>query len=241
MGVHAGPVYRIADINANRSVAGGGINIAQRVMDCGDAGHILVSEAVASTLSQLSGWADTLHDLGEAEVKHGARVHIFNLWTADAGNSELPKKIRSAQESQGRRITTQSLPAWLRYTILAIVLGLAGATYPVYEKYFRSPKSVLAFQGHDSIVIADFENLTGDQVFDRSLQTALTVGIQQSQYVNVLPTARVQEALRRMRKESGAKLDEALASELAVREGAKAVLVCSIAQVGERTPYPRDS
>ena len=123
-------------------------------------------------------------------------------------------------------------PVWLAALLLVVVFGLAGATYWVFEHYFRSPKAALAFEKRDWIVIADFENLTRDPVFDRSLQTALAVGIQQSQYVNVLPPNRVQEALRRMRKESGAKLDEATASELATREGAKAVLACSIAEVG---------
>jgi serine/threonine protein kinase/tetratricopeptide (TPR) repeat protein len=123
-------------------------------------------------------------------------------------------------------------PVWLAGVILAIVFGLAGASYWVFENYFLSPKTALAFQNRDWIVIADFENLTGDPVFERSLQTALTVGIQQSQYVNVLPPARIQEALGRMRRESGTKLDEALASELAVREGVKAVLTCSIAEIG---------
>ena len=123
-------------------------------------------------------------------------------------------------------------PVWLAALLLVAVFGLAGATYWVFEHYFRSPKTALAFEKRDWIVIADFENLTRDPVFDRSLQTALAVGIQQSQYVNVLPPSRVQEALRRMRKESGAKLDEAVASELAQREGAKAVLACSIAEVG---------
>ena len=124
-------------------------------------------------------------------------------------------------------------PLWLAGLILAIIFGLAGTSYWVFENYFRSPRAALAFQKRDWIVIADFENLTGDPVFDRSLQTALTVGIQQSQYVNVFPPTRIQEALARMRKESGAKLDEALASELAVREGIKAVLVCSIAKIGD--------
>ena len=71
MGIHTGPVYRVEDINAARNVAGGGINIAQRVMDCGDAGHILISNTVADVLDQLSKWKPALHDLGEAEVKHG--------------------------------------------------------------------------------------------------------------------------------------------------------------------------
>ena len=93
MAIHTGPVYRVADINANRNVAGGGINIAQRVMDCGDAGHILGSGTVAEVLSQVSTWNTTLHDLGEVEVKHGLRIHVYNLYTDDVGNKEVPKKI----------------------------------------------------------------------------------------------------------------------------------------------------
>ena len=93
MGIHTGPVYRVEDINANHNVAGGGINIAQRVMDCGGAGHILVSRNVADVLSQLSTWGSLLHDLGEAEVKHGVKVHIFNLVGEDFGNARLPNKL----------------------------------------------------------------------------------------------------------------------------------------------------
>ena len=77
----------------HRNVAGGGINIAQRVMDCGDAGHILISKAVADVLDQVSTWKTALHDLGEAEVKHGVRVHLYNLYTDEAGNRELPQKL----------------------------------------------------------------------------------------------------------------------------------------------------
>jgi serine/threonine protein kinase/tetratricopeptide (TPR) repeat protein len=130
------------------------------------------------------------------------------------------------------KFVRMSRPLRLAGVILATILGLAGTSYWVFENYFRSPKAALAFQKRDWIVIADFENLTGDKVFDRSLQTALNVGIQQSQYVNVLPPKRVQDALGRMRKEPGTKLDESLASELAVREGAKGVLVCGIAEIG---------
>jgi serine/threonine protein kinase/Tol biopolymer transport system component len=99
MGIHTGPVYRVTDINANRNVAGGGINIAQRVMDCGDAGHILISNSVAEVLSQVSTWKNALQDLGEAEVKHGVRVHIYNLCTDDAGNPKLPQKLRAAPKT----------------------------------------------------------------------------------------------------------------------------------------------
>src|SRR5580700_10942954 len=96
MGIHTGPVYRVEDINAARNVTGGGINIAQRVMDCGDAGHILVSKSVADVLDQVSTWQTALHDLGEAEVKHGVRVHLYNLYAGDAGNPELPQKFLTA-------------------------------------------------------------------------------------------------------------------------------------------------
>ena len=96
MGIHSGLVYRMADINTNMNVAGGGINIAQRVMDCGDAGHILVSKRVADDLGQLARWSPLFHDLGEAEVKHGVRVHLFNLASDEVGNPEVPAKLRPA-------------------------------------------------------------------------------------------------------------------------------------------------
>ena len=94
MGVHSGPVYRDLDINDNMDVIGGGINYANRVMDVGDAGHILISKAVADVLKQLSSnWAESLHDLGVVKVKHDEPVHIYNLYTNEFGNKELPKKI----------------------------------------------------------------------------------------------------------------------------------------------------
>jgi len=97
MGVNTGPVYRIADINTNLNVAGGGINMAQRVMDCGDSGHILLSKRVADDLGELSDWAGHLTDLGECEVKHGVKVHLVNLFTGEVGNPELPAKVAKAK------------------------------------------------------------------------------------------------------------------------------------------------
>jgi serine/threonine protein kinase len=93
MGIHTGPVYRIADINANRNVSGGGINVAQRVMDVGDAGHILLSRAVAEVLMELSAWSGRLHDLGETAVKHGLVLYLFNLYTDQAGNPAIPERF----------------------------------------------------------------------------------------------------------------------------------------------------
>src|SRR6202035_489082 len=93
MGIHSGPVNAIVDLNEQANIAGAGINIAQRVMDCGDAGHILISKHVAEDLEQYEHWQPRLHDLGECEVKHGVRVHVVNLYTDELGNPELPEKF----------------------------------------------------------------------------------------------------------------------------------------------------
>lgn len=100
IGLHTGPVYRIQDINTHANVSGGGINLAQRVMDCGDAGHILLSREMAGLLSQVGSWP--IHDLGECEVKHGARLHLFSLHTAELGNPKLPERLQSVSLPQSR-------------------------------------------------------------------------------------------------------------------------------------------
>jgi adenylate cyclase len=104
MGIHSGPVSGTTDVNDRSNVAGAGINLAQRVMDCGDAGHILLSKRVADDLEQYRQWRSHLHDLGECDVKHDVRVHVFNFYTDDAGNSDLPKKVIGAAV-QSRRVT----------------------------------------------------------------------------------------------------------------------------------------
>src|SRR5262245_62735148 len=96
MGVHSGPVSAVTDLNDRTNAAGVGINIAQRVMDCGDNGQIRLSKRVAEDLQQYSRWRPHLYDLGEVEVKHGERVHVFNFYTDDAGNSDLPKNVIGA-------------------------------------------------------------------------------------------------------------------------------------------------
>jgi serine/threonine protein kinase/TolB-like protein len=154
MGIHTGPVYRVEDINAARNVAGGGINIAQRVMDCGDAGHILISKTVADVLDEVSTWKTALHDLGEAEVKHGLRVHLYNLYTDEVGNRELPQKLRAAQttavtagaKSQRTKLSLGLVAAM----IVALVVGGAW--------YLRSSKATQI----DSIAVLPFTNGGGD-------------------------------------------------------------------------------
>src|SRR5919108_4154789 len=92
MGVHSGPVSAVTDVNDRINAAGVGINLAQRLMDCGDAGHILLSKRVAEDLEQFKHWRPHLYHLGECEVKHGEKIEIVNLFTAELGNSERPKK-----------------------------------------------------------------------------------------------------------------------------------------------------
>src|SRR5438094_6681614 len=94
MGIHSGPVNEVTDLNEQANIAGAGINIAQRVMDCGDAGHILLSKRVADDLEHYSQWRSLLHELGECEVKHGSRISLLNLYGDEAGNPELPEKFR---------------------------------------------------------------------------------------------------------------------------------------------------
>ena len=102
MGIHSGPVNEIADLNEQANVAGAGINIAQRVMDCADAGHILLSRHVAEDLEHYSRWRPLLHELGECEVKHGAKISIINLYTEELGNPEPPQKFKGANQTETR-------------------------------------------------------------------------------------------------------------------------------------------
>src|SRR5437660_3394642 len=97
MGIHSGPVKEVTDLNEQANIAGAGINIAQRVMDCGDAGHILLSKRVADDLENYAQWRPLLHDLGACEVKHGISLALFNLYSDEIGNPEQPKKFRTTE------------------------------------------------------------------------------------------------------------------------------------------------
>src|SRR5437667_3503392 len=122
MGIHSGPVNAITDLNEQANIDGDGINIAQRVMDCGDAGHILLSKHVAEDLEHYPRWQPYLHDLGEYEVKHGVRVSIVNLYTDDAGNAAVPTRLTS----QKRSSATGKWSAGFRTLLVAaaILIGL---------------------------------------------------------------------------------------------------------------------
>src|SRR5207253_3581296 len=114
MGIHSGPVNEVTDLNEQANIAGAGINIAQRVMDCGDAGHILLSKRVADDLEQYPQWRSHLHDLGECEMKHGLRVGVVNLYGDEIGNSQIPKKLQILKQHRART----------RWTAIALVLFL---------------------------------------------------------------------------------------------------------------------
>src|SRR5207248_9258905 len=99
MGIHSGPVSGIMDVNDRSNIAGAGINVAQRVLDCGDAGHILLSKRVAEDLEQYRQWRPQLHEIGECEVKHGARVSLGNLYSDEVGNPAIPEKLEEERET----------------------------------------------------------------------------------------------------------------------------------------------
>jgi len=134
MGVHSGPVNRITDVNDKTNIAGSGINVAQRVLDCGDAGHILLSSHVAEDLAEYRHWQPYLHDLGECEVKHGLRLHLFNLYKEGWGNAQLPEKLkrrRWKQESSSvRPLTPLRWPKFVLATaLIASVVALATSVW----------------------------------------------------------------------------------------------------------------
>jgi len=125
IGIHAGPVHRVEDINAAKNVAGAGINLAQRVMDCGDAGHILVSKSVAEVLGEMRIWRPMLHDVGIVSVKHGVRIHIYNLYTDDAGNREVPKKLLAVSQIMRLSRVRPEFSRKLWICIIGIVFAIA--------------------------------------------------------------------------------------------------------------------
>jgi eukaryotic-like serine/threonine-protein kinase len=229
IGVHAGPVYCIADINANRNVAGGGINIAQRVMDCGDAGHILLSKETADVLAQLSSWTKYLRDLGDAEVKHGVHVHLFNLCTEEAGNAEIPQKLSTAAAvaMQARASSAK------RKLSLRLVAACVAVTIVVAGFFLRTPK-VNALTEKDTIVLADFDNATKDPVFDDTLKQALAVEIEQSPFLNTLSEQKVRDTLLLMRKPADQPLTQDVARQVCMRTDSKVLLTGSISALGSQ-------
>ncbi|MBA2623238.1 MAG: hypothetical protein H0U88_06405, partial [Chthoniobacterales bacterium] len=169
MGIHSGPVNEVLDVSERANVTGAGINIAQRVMDCGDAGHILLSKHVAEDLEEYPEWRASLHELGECEVKHGLRLSIVNLYTDELGNSALPAKFKnavklaaplSARKGAGRKLLVMAA--------LALMLGAAAiGTLKFRGKHFASAPAVsgsgAAPVADKSIAVLPFANLSANQ------------------------------------------------------------------------------
>src|SRR5437763_6862082 len=153
MGIHSGPVNEVVDVNQRANIAGAGINMAQRVMDCGDAGHILLSRHVAEDLEQDDRWRPLLHDLGTCEVKHGMRVGVTNLYSDEVGNPELPKRFQMLKKHRSR----------LRWTEAAIALLVLAAIVAAFIFVLRKPTRSILSVAEKSIAVLPFENLSEEK------------------------------------------------------------------------------
>ena len=171
MGVHSGPVSRVSDVDERSNVAGAGINIAQRVMDCGDTGHILLSKRVAEDLGHYSKWRPHLHELGESEVKHGVKIDIINLYTDEVGNPAPPEKFTRAKQEQhaaalaadAATASAASRAVAVRRRKIALLAGsvLAMLVIGVGFLIFSQRKSATV-TGIVSLAVKPLENLSGD-------------------------------------------------------------------------------
>src|SRR6059036_1871789 len=153
MGIHSGPVSGVVDVNERANLTGAGINMAQRVMDCGDAGHILLSKHVAEDLEEYEQWRPLLHDLGSCEVKHGVRVSVVNLYDDQFGNAKLPQKFETVQKRRTRLRWAAMTAALL--TLAAIVVGIAMFSRNRVRSTLAAPEK--------SIAVLPFENRSEDK------------------------------------------------------------------------------
>ena len=161
MGIHSGPVNEVADVNERANITGAGINVAQRVMDCGDAGHILLSKHVADDLEQYPRWRPHLHDLGECEVKHGVRVHVFNLYTDGVGNPEVPEKFQRPDVEVAAPAAKQAPSKWNipNWVLMGAVVAVVVMGFLLWSKRTATTSSAPA----KSIAVLPFENLSEDK------------------------------------------------------------------------------
>ena len=153
MGIHSGPVNEVVDVNQRANIAGAGINMAQRVMDCGDAGHILLSRHVAEDLEQDDRWRPLLHDLGTCEVKHGVRIGVTSLYSDEVGNPQLPKKLQALKKHRSH----------VRWAEAAIALLVVAAIVAGYAFLLRRPTHSTSAIVEKSIAVLPFANLSDDK------------------------------------------------------------------------------
>src|SRR6266404_682725 len=152
MGIHSGPVSEVTDVSGRTNITGGGINMAQRVEDCGDGGHILLSKHVANDLQEHRQWSSWLHDLGECEVKHGVRIGVVNLCSDRVGNPEVPKKFRGLRKRR----------AQMRWGMVAGALLLVAATVAAFLLVSRRPAPSISNVAEKSLAVLPLVNTGGD-------------------------------------------------------------------------------
>jgi TolB-like protein/class 3 adenylate cyclase/Tfp pilus assembly protein PilF len=177
MGVHSGPVNRVRDVNDRTNIAGAGINVAQRVLDCGDAGHILLSKHLADDLADYRHWRPHLHDLGECEVKYGLRLHLVNLYKDDLGNPHLPEKLKRGKRWKQAAVPVRpiSAPRWPKFALIAVLFVSALAVATSFSILFRRGSPTIAQTSSErvadaggsipekSIAVLPFENLSDEK------------------------------------------------------------------------------
>src|SRR2546430_3851943 len=152
MGIHSGPVSGVVDVTGQANLTGAGLNLAHRAMECGDAGHILLSKHVAEDLEEYEEWRPRLYDLGTCEVKHGVRVGIANLYDSEIGKPKLPKKLQAIKKHRTR----------VRWAEAAIALLVLAAVIAAFVFLLRRPtRSGLAIP-EKSVAVLPFENLSAD-------------------------------------------------------------------------------
>src|SRR6516164_9779431 len=154
MGIHSGPVNPVADVNDQSNLLGAGINVAQRVMSCGDAGHILLSKNFAEHLQHYAHWRSNLHDVGEVTSKHGLKVPLVNLYTDQLGNSALPAKLKRARTAF--RLKSAAVAA------LLLIMALGAGFWMLRRSEERSTNAI-ALIPEKSVAVLPFENLSEDK------------------------------------------------------------------------------
>src|SRR5438132_3248731 len=164
MGIHSGPVSGVIDATGKANVAGPGINIAQRVMDCCDAGHILLSKHVAEDLEEYPHWQPHLHELGECEVKHGVRLSVVNLYTAELGNPAVPEKLKAARVAAAARRKSTAV-RWLSSGVMSLLAVIALIGF-LLLRYKQPPSAPGLAVTEKSIAVLPFENLSSDKEND---------------------------------------------------------------------------
>jgi len=223
MGVHSGPVDEVVDVNDRSNIAGAGITMAQRVMDCGDAGHILLSKRIADDLAQYGSWRPHLHDRDPCEVKHGAKIDIVNFYTDDIGNPAIPEKLRKEKETAvagSPRFRSLRIPALLAAALL-LVCG-------VWIFFHRNlPRSTISIGTEKRIAVLPFKPLlpdNRDQILELGMADTLIAKLSNSRQIIV-------SSLNAVRKYSGLEQDSSAAGrELQV----SSVLEGNVQKVADR-------